>query len=92
MLSIYLSSRTCIYLSLAVDNGVPMTSKRREKSQFHVFFFLVMFFFCHSYFFLVVSWKCALQVVVAVVMKEKCNSPRELGRGRSCPFVPAFRL
>ena len=44
MLSIYLSSRTCIYLSLAVDNGVPMTSKRREKSQFRVFFPSYVFF------------------------------------------------
>ena len=29
MLSIYLNSSTCIYLSL--DNGVAMTSKRREN-------------------------------------------------------------
>jgi len=86
MLSMYLNSSTCIYLSLAIDNGVPMTSKRREKSQFHVFL-SYLFLICHSHFFLVVSWECALEVVVAVFIKEKCNSPRELGRGRLCPFV-----
>ena len=39
MLSIFLNSSTCIYLSLAIDDGITMTSKRREKSQFHRFFF-----------------------------------------------------
>ena len=51
MLSMYLNSSTCIYLSLAVDNGVPMTSKRREKRQFHVClscFFLSFAFFSRS--------------------------------------------
>ena len=38
MLSIFLNSSTCIYLSLVIDNGVTMTSKRREKSQFDMFF------------------------------------------------------
>ena len=40
MPSIYLNCSTCIYFSL--DNGVTMTSKRRENkksSQFHMFFF-----------------------------------------------------
>ena len=47
MLSIYLNSSTCKYLSL--DNGATMTSKRREKkyksSQFHLSFFLSYKFF-----------------------------------------------
>ena len=34
-----------------------------------------------------VSRECVLQVVVAVVIKEKWDSPRELGRGRMCPCV-----
>ena len=42
-----------------------MTSKRREKNQFIGFSFLVLsFFFCHSHFFLVVSWERALEAVV----------------------------
>ena len=89
MLSMCLNSSTCIYLSLAIDNGVPMTWKR---VRFMFFFPSFVFFFVIRIFFLVVSWECALQVVVAVLIKEKCNSPRELGRGRLCPFVSAFRL
>ena len=55
-------------------------------------------FFVPSYVFFVIriffrgKLECALQVVVAVLIKEKCNPPRELGRGRLSPFVPAFRL
>ena len=52
-----------------------MTSKRREKSQFDIVFFLVISFLCQLHFFLVVSWERALGVVVVVVAKEKCNSP-----------------
>ena len=70
-----------------------MTSKRREKSLFDMFFFpSKKFFFFDSHFLLVVTWERALEVVVVVLVKEKCNSPRELGCGPLCRFVSAFRL
>ena len=51
MFSIFLNFSTCIYLSLAIDDGVTMTSKRREKSQFHMFFFpSFKFFFSFAFF------------------------------------------
>ena len=45
MLSMYLNSSTCIYLSL--DNGVTMTSKRRENKNLVSFMF---FFPCCNFF------------------------------------------
>ena len=49
-----------------------MTSKRREKSQFQMFFFpSFKFFFCHSHFFLVVSWERALEVVVVACSRKR---------------------
>ena len=53
-----------------------MTWKRREKNQFDMFSCLVIsFFFVISHFFHVVSWQLALEFVVVVLAKEKCNSP-----------------
>ena len=51
MLSIYLNSSTCIYLSL--DNGVTMTSKRRENKNLVSF----MFFFPSYKFFQTTAYK-----------------------------------
>ena len=51
MLSMFLNSSTCIYLSLAIDNGVTMTLKRREKSQFNMFSFPSYKFFLSFAFF-----------------------------------------
>ena len=90
MLSTFLNSSTCIYLSLAIDDGVTMTSKRREKSQFHMFFFpsfKLFFCFCHSHFFLVVSWERALEVVVvACSRKRKVQISMKAGMRTVVPF------
>ena len=48
MLSIYLNSSTCLYFSL--DNGVTMTSKRRENKNLVSFmFFFPSFLFGSKY-------------------------------------------
>ena len=52
-----------------------MTSNRREKSEFHMFFLPGYKFFFHCHFFLVVSWERVSEVVAGVLAKEKCDSP-----------------
>ena len=64
MLSIYLNSSTCKYLSL--DNGVTMTSKRREN---------LVSFICLS--FLVISFSKQLHLGTALE-SEECNGKDSL--------------
>ena len=70
-----------------------MTSKRHEKSQFHMFFFPSFKFFFYSHFFLVVSWERALEVVVvACSRKRKVQLSMRAGMRTVVPFCVSIIL
>ena len=71
MLSIHLNSSTCIYLSL--DNGVTMTSKRRENKN------LVRFI---RFSFLVINSQCDWNVrPFQLIINEQRSLTRDTSRG-----------
>ena len=65
-----------------------MTSKRRQKSHFYMFFFpSFKSLFCHSHFFLVVGWERGLEVVVvACSRKRKVQLSMRTGMRAVVPF------
>ena len=93
MLLIYLNSSTCIYLSLGIDSGVTMTSKRREKSQFHMFFLPRCKFFLSIAFFSRGKLGTCLRRCCTCSRKRKVQLSMRTGMRTVAPFcvrIPSF--
>ena len=91
MLSMYLNSSTCIYLSLAIDNGVTITSKRREKSQFDMFFFPSYKFFLSFAFFSRGKLGTCLRICCSCSRKRKVQLSTWAGMRTVVPFWFSIR-
>ena len=83
----YLNSSTCIYLSHAIDDGVPMTSKRLEKIQFHMFFFLSFFFLSFAFFSVGKLGTCLRSCCSCIVSQKKSATLQQSWDADGCALL-----